>query len=73
MLDRVPYWLLMVLLFVPGPFIIAVYSGGGLAMVLAPIGGAIIGLGVARLMLREHKLPFTATWGEVRPRMTAKS
>ena len=56
MLDRVPYWLLMSLLFVPGPLIIAMFTGaGGLVMVLAPIGGAIIGLGVARALLREHK------------------
>jgi hypothetical protein len=48
-------------------------GAGGLVMVLAPMGGAMIGLVVARYLLRDHRLPFTATWGEVRPRLAAKS
>jgi hypothetical protein len=74
MLDRGPYRLLMALLFVPGPFIIAMFSNASiLVMALAPIGGAIVGLGVASFLLRDHNLPFSATWGDVRQRLTARS
>jgi hypothetical protein len=74
MLDRMPYRVLMALLFVPGPCIIAMVSNVGReVMMLAPFGGAMIGLGVAYVLLREHKLPFTATWGDVRQKLAAKA
>jgi hypothetical protein len=71
-LDRIPFWLLVAFLGVPGPFLAAVMFGGSpLQIMLTPIVGALMGVIVAYTFLREKKRPFSATWGEMRVLMKA--
>jgi hypothetical protein len=67
MLDRVPYWLLLAALFVPGPVLIASFLGAPpVVIAMAPLGGALAGLVAAYAILRESKLTLSATWADVR-------
>jgi hypothetical protein len=67
MLDRVQFKYVLALSGALGAMLYVALTGNPiLFIVLAPIGGVPLALYIAYVVIRHHKLPMTATWGEVK-------
>ena len=74
MLERVPYWVLISALFIPGPVIMASFLGATpLQIALSPLAGALVGFVAAYFILRDYKLPISATWADARASILRKN
>jgi hypothetical protein len=66
MLDHLQFKYVLAIVGALGAMLISTLSGGRVQqIVLAPIGGVPFALYIAYVVVRHHKLPMTATWGEV--------
>ena len=66
MLNRLQFKYILAFFGALGAVLISALSGSTILQIaLAPIGGVPLALFIAYVVVSHHKLPMTATWGDV--------